>query len=100
ELQKLDLARGSAVVNGGVRFAYRKQTLANDETDQALGASLGQTAEGVSLGLPRRGAEMFIPDVWFQLLYKKFRFELEGAMVYGSLENRLSEGGPITEKDS
>jgi uncharacterized protein (TIGR04551 family) len=28
---------------------------------------------------------MFIPDLWFQLKYKKFRFEAEGAAVLGSI---------------
>ncbi|WP_437605371.1 TIGR04551 family protein [Sorangium sp. So ce834] len=92
ELQKLDLARGNMVVNGGVYFAYRKQTLANDENVDSehpdKSASLGATADTVASGYVHRGAEMVIPDVWFQLLYKKFRFELEAAMIYGSLDLR------------
>ncbi|WP_437995648.1 TIGR04551 family protein [Sorangium sp. So ce185] len=92
ELQKLELARGNAVMNGGVYFAYRKQTLANDNTGSSgaedKGASLGQTIDNVASGYVHRGAEMVIPDVWFQLLYKKFRFELEAAMIYGSLDLR------------
>ncbi|AUX34498.1 MULTISPECIES: TIGR04551 family protein [Sorangium] len=92
ELQKLDLARGNMVVNGGVYFAYRKQTLANDENVDSehpdRSAPLGATADTVASGYVHRGAEMVIPDVWFQLLYKKFRFELEAAMIYGSLDLR------------
>ncbi|WP_441292825.1 TIGR04551 family protein [Sorangium sp. KYC3313] len=92
ELQKLELARGNMVVNGGVYFAYRQQTLANDITagdnNANLSASLGQSADNVAAGYVHRGAEMIIPDVWFQLLYKKFRFELEAAMIYGSLDLR------------
>ncbi|WP_438014057.1 TIGR04551 family protein [Sorangium sp. So ce315] len=95
ELQKLELARGNMVVNGGVYFAYRQQTLANDNTADPAdgdlpGASLGQTADEVARGYVHRGAEMIIPDVWLQLLYKKFRFELEAAMIYGSLDTRGS----------
>ncbi|MGK3992516.1 TIGR04551 family protein [Sorangium sp. So ce1024] len=90
ELQKLELARGNMVVNGGVHFTYRQQTLANDNAagDNLPGASLGQTADEVARGYVHRGAEMIIPDVWLQLLYKKFRFELEAAMIYGSLDTR------------
>ncbi|WP_437521129.1 TIGR04551 family protein [Sorangium sp. So ce726] len=92
ELQKLELARGNMVMNGGVYFAYRQQTLANDltagDTNDDLSASLGQSADNVAAGYVHRGAEMIIPDVWFQLLYKKFRFELEAAMIYGSLDLR------------
>ncbi|WP_437284517.1 TIGR04551 family protein [Sorangium sp. So ce406] len=94
ELQKLELARGNMVLNGGVYFAYRQQTLANDNAGSdpsRPGASLGQTADNVAAGYVHRGAEMVIPDVWFQLLYKKFRFELEAAMIYGSLDVRGSD---------
>ncbi|WP_437618544.1 TIGR04551 family protein [Sorangium sp. So ce1151] len=89
ELQKLELARGNMVLNGGVYFAYRQQTLANDSSAaDPPGAPLGQTADDVATGYVHRGAEMITPDVWFQLLYKKFRFELEAAMIYGSLDVR------------
>jgi uncharacterized protein (TIGR04551 family) len=37
---------------------------------------------------------MFVPDVWFQLLYKKFRFELEAALIGGSIENTETIGQP------
>ncbi|WP_437806828.1 TIGR04551 family protein [Sorangium sp. So ce1078] len=91
ELQKLELARGNTVMNGGVYFAYRQQTLANDNTGNAgddSAAALGASADEVAGGYVHRGAEMIIPDVWFQFLYKKFRFELEAAMIYGSLDVR------------
>jgi uncharacterized protein (TIGR04551 family) len=91
ELQKLELARGNTVMNGGVHFVYRNQTLANDTDAASQDASLGQTPDNVSTGFVRRGAEMFVPDVWFQFLYKKFRFELEAAMIYGSLDNRSTD---------
>ena len=93
ELQKLELARGNVVMNGGVYFTYRNQSLANDEATPGTAASLGQASENVSQGLVRRGAEAFTPDIWFQFLYKKFRFELEAVMSYGSLENTESTGG-------
>src|SRR5690606_15497764 len=41
----------------------------------------------VSQGFVRRGAEAIIPDFWFQLMYEKFRFEAEAALIWGSLEN-------------
>jgi uncharacterized protein (TIGR04551 family) len=97
ELQKLELAQGNVVMNGGIHFAYRTQALANDagapaESDPDTHASLGQAPDNVRQGYVRREAEMFIPDVWFQLLYKKFRFELEAAMIWGSIENTLTAG--------
>ena len=30
---------------------------------------------------------MYVPDLWVQLLYKKFRFEAEGVLVAGSLDS-------------
>ncbi|EYF07013.1 TIGR04551 family protein [Chondromyces apiculatus] len=95
ELQKLELARGNMVLNGGVHFTYRNQTIANDISttpDAAAGASLGQTPAQLRDGWTRRGVEMFIPDLWFQFLYKKFRFEAEAAAVLGSMENTAVSG--------
>ena len=87
ELQKLELARGDLVLNGGIYAVYRNQVLANDETTPATAASLGQTSANISKGYVRRGAEAFIPDAWLQVLYEKFRFEAELAMIYGSIES-------------
>jgi len=94
ELQLLDLAKGLPVINGGLYFTYRNQELANDDTSSSNAASLGQTSTNVRLGYTRREAEFFMPDLWFQFLYKKFRFEAEAAMVYGSVENLGTAGRP------
>ena len=52
----------------------------------ALGArrdvQLGTNA-GSSSGYVRRGLKEYVPDLWLQLLYQKFRFEAEGVMVAG-----------------
>lgn len=93
ELQKRDLARGDVVLNGGLYFVFRNQFLANDTGATGTSASLGESAYNVSQGYVRRGATAYIPDLWFQFLYKKFRFELEAAMILGSLENTIREGG-------
>jgi len=97
ELQRLDLAKGLPVVNGGVYFAYRNQVIANDTTDPQTSATFGQTPNDIALGYSRRGAEFFTPDVWFQFLWKKFRFEAEAAMVYGSIQNLQTTGGTTVE---
>ncbi len=60
---------------------YRNQFLANDESgtsNAGSSASLGQSSANYTNGLVRRNAWMVIPDLWFQFLYKKFRFEAEG----------------------
>jgi uncharacterized protein (TIGR04551 family) len=92
ELQKADLARGELVLNGGVYFQYRDQLLAFE--NPPLGAStydLQQATTGRSY--VRRGLKLYTPDIWFQLLYKKFRFEIEGAMMAGSLNTTSALGG-------
>jgi uncharacterized protein (TIGR04551 family) len=93
ELQKLDLARGDVVLNGGLYFVFRNQVLANDSTTTGSSASIGESPYNVSKGYVRRGAEAYIPDLWFQFLYKKFRFELEATAILGSLENTIRTGG-------
>jgi uncharacterized protein (TIGR04551 family) len=86
ELQKLELAKGDFVVNGGAYFVFRNQVLANDETSTSSAASLNQSQGNVGQGFVRRGATAYIPDVWLQLLYKKFRFEGEAVAVLGSMD--------------
>jgi uncharacterized protein (TIGR04551 family) len=88
ELQKIDLAHGKVVINGGLYFVYRNQFLASD--DPTTGSNLyapQAPSQAINEGFVRRGAQAGIPDLWLQFLYKKFRFEAEGAMIYGSLEN-------------
>jgi uncharacterized protein (TIGR04551 family) len=97
ELQRLELAKGQLVVNGGMYFIYRNQVLGNDGTGQSSSASLGQSSSNVSSGYVRRNTQMYIPDLWLQVLYKKFRFEAEGAMIYGSFENTGVTGGTATD---
>lgn len=81
ELQKLELAQGDVVVNGGFYGVYRRQSL------DAPDASLNTPSNGIAPSFIRRQAEAFIPDLWFQFLYKKFRFEAEAALIAGSIEN-------------
>jgi uncharacterized protein (TIGR04551 family) len=89
ELAKLDLARGEVVVNGGVYFQYRDQLLAYENAPLG-GSELNQvTFRGA---YRRRGLKLYTPDLWFQLLYKKFRFEVEGSMIAGSLYSAQAEG--------
>ena len=87
ELAKLDLARGDVVVNGGAYFRYRDQLIASENVP------IGTPSGDVSTKIVRRGLKLYTPDVWFQLLYKKFRFEMEGVMVAGSLQSTEALGG-------
>jgi uncharacterized protein (TIGR04551 family) len=94
ELQKLELARGDVVLNGGMYFVMRDQLLANDAKAGAPGdPSLGRTEEQVQAGYVRRGAKAYIPDAWLQVLYRKFRFEAEAVMINGSMSTTSFDAG-------
>src|SRR6185369_1380244 len=56
----------------------------------AFTGKLGQSPDNYRQGLTHRNAQAYIPDLWIQFLYKKFRFEAEAAMIYGSIDNTLS----------
>lgn len=90
-LQRLELAQGDVVLNGGVYLTYRNQFLSNDVgsngTGSTTGQNLGAGSDAIQQGYVRRNFSAWIPDLWFQLLYKKFRFEAETVMVQGSMEN-------------
>ncbi len=77
---KLELARGDVVVNGGAYGLYRTQFLESF-------APLGANPREVSETLVRRGYETFVPDVWGELMWDKFRVGVEAALVYGGIEN-------------
>jgi uncharacterized protein (TIGR04551 family) len=89
ELTKLALAQGQLVLNGGAYVVHRRQILANDQFGGcgANANALGCSQETVGSGYVRRGATAWIPDLWIQLLYKKFRFELEAVTIRGTVEN-------------
>ena len=110
ELQRLELAKGQAVINGGVYFVIRNQVLANDQSGTGSNTATDnqpsitgqgttqQSSEAVSRGLTRRNAHAYIPDLWLQFLYRKFRFEAEAAAIVGSMDSLLPIGGGYTDK--
>ncbi len=94
ELTRLALAKGNVVINGGLQVMYRHQLLA-DDTNSTLPTFTGDCNSGAaaldctpgSLTFTRRGASSWTPDLWLQVLYKKFRFEAEAVTIQGSLDN-------------
>jgi len=98
ELTKLELSRGNLVFNTGLYVNYRTQTLANDQPGSgATGANVpgADPATLSNQGYARRGLNMWVPDLWLQLLYKKLRLEAEVASVLGSVESTtVTPNGP------
>jgi uncharacterized protein (TIGR04551 family) len=84
EMQRLALKRNDLVLNGGLYTVYRTQLL------DVLPGQTPYTGDYTSTNnksLEHRGVQAVIPDLWFQALYRKFRFEAELATIYGSIEN-------------
>ncbi|WP_394837885.1 TIGR04551 family protein [Pendulispora rubella] len=96
ELQRLQLSRNQVVINGGLYAVYRSQYLdlaGNNgvtETPWTFGSGANS---GTNNGLERRNAQIFIPDAWVQILFKKFRFEAEFASVWGNIERAPNAAG-------
>ncbi len=86
-LESQRLAKGGLVLNGGVYFVYRTQTLANDQPlpEDLGGVTPNANADALADAFARRDAEVYVPDLWLELKYKKFRFSAEWAAVLGSI---------------
>jgi uncharacterized protein (TIGR04551 family) len=94
ELTDLGLNRGDLILNGGMRLTWRKQVIANDRTGAQGDCTNGAATLGCTPGdfggsaYQRRDLNAWIPDLWLQVLYRRFRFEVEAVAILGSLENR------------
>jgi len=93
EEQRETLQRGDAVFNIGGRFVYRSQELSSGGTTNPFNLCVVCTedeAENRQIGEPnfvRRGADIFVPDLWMQFLFEDLRLELEAVMVFGTIQN-------------
>jgi uncharacterized protein (TIGR04551 family) len=91
EIQKLQLARGDLVLNGGLYALYRSQYLdvksgvipQTEQPDQSTGS--GTMSASTNNGLEPRRAWSITPDLWFQALWNKLRFEVEAVTVQGQI---------------
>ncbi|HTQ06880.1 MAG TPA: TIGR04551 family protein [Polyangiaceae bacterium] len=106
QLERQALTRGDVVLNGGLQLVYRHQTIANDRTatinstgsvnDDAGSCTTLASTEALRCPVAaaynpgsyvRRDATAWIPDLFVELKYKKFRFAAEFATVQGSIAN-------------
>jgi len=102
------LARGDTVIDAGVLLALRRQDL---DFVSSVVPSIGIT-DNVSSSVTapsamvKRGATIFMPDLWLKLQRGHFRFAIEGRLVTGAIDNvsdmprgddnrRLLQGGAV-----
>jgi uncharacterized protein (TIGR04551 family) len=87
ELQKLKLAHGNVVINGGLETTYRRQYIDVNSGYTPLTIESANTTADQDLGngLIRRDAYAFIPDAWLQALWGKLRIEGEFAAILGDI---------------
>ena len=95
EMTRLALARGEVVLNAGIQVQYRHQLLADDNNGVKDG-TCGSNAASLScapgdIQYQRRAASTWTPDLWLQLLYKKFRFEAEAVTIQGNMDNNSAD---------
>lgn len=81
--QRLRLAKGGLVVNGGLYAQLRKQQLDVKVGETPLTGVSDQP--GKQNGFEYRGAKAILPDLWLQLLWDKFRVEAEFATMQGEI---------------
>jgi uncharacterized protein (TIGR04551 family) len=98
QLQKLMLARGDIVVNGGLYLTYQFQRLANDVSGSAAtcrngAAAIDCQAGQVSSGYVRRGMEIWTPDLFGEVKYKKFHLAIEAVSHLGTYQSLTTAAG-------
>jgi uncharacterized protein (TIGR04551 family) len=81
QLQKLTLARGDIVLNGGLYTVFRSQYIDVTPTETPQTADFSPN----SLPLEPRQAWTLTPDLWVQLLWQKLRIEAEAATIQGQI---------------
>jgi uncharacterized protein (TIGR04551 family) len=88
EIQRLTLAHGDVVVNGGLYAKFRSQTLdVESYPDAQTPLTIDTSGQTPNNNLEDRQAWAFTPDLWLQTLWGKFRFEAEAAMIWGEIGN-------------
>jgi uncharacterized protein (TIGR04551 family) len=84
DLQRLQLARGDFVVNGGIYGQYRSQWL--DVASPNIPQTVDPNATNVTNnGQEARQAWVVTPDAWVQVLWQKLRIEAEFAGAIGQI---------------
>lgn len=86
EIRRMRVAGRETFVNYGLHFSYRTQRW---DAPTLHVPNIDLQGSDQPLFVPR-DAWAVIPDVWFRLLHKKWRLEVEGVFVAGAIRNRPS----------
>jgi uncharacterized protein (TIGR04551 family) len=97
EIQRLDLARGDVVVNGGVYALFRSQDLDVQTTNPyttppQTPQSLDVNPPILNNGLESRQAWSITPDLWLQMMWRKLRVEAEALTIQGAIGGAHTTG--------
>src|SRR5690606_21584564 len=106
QLERLALAKGKVVVNGGVYVTYQYQRLANDMAGptatcgngaDALDCEAGEAGDGIV----RRGFKMVTPDLYAEIKYKKFYAGIEVVTNQGKFDSlaTLTTDDPVNNDE-
>ncbi|HZU82344.1 MAG TPA: TIGR04551 family protein [Polyangiaceae bacterium] len=96
EVQRLRLAHGDIVVNGGLYAVFRSQYL------DVVAGQTSQTNDPTANndGLEARQAWALTPDLWLQLLWRKLRVEAEAATTQGQIAVISAGAGGIANTNA
>lgn len=107
QLERRILAHDGVVVNGGLYLTYSFQRIANDRSGPSSTCNNGASAldcqpgEGAS-GYVRRGMDIWTPDLYAEVKYKKFRIGTEVVTrqgTYQSISVLSSTAGPRSDSN-
>lgn len=91
EEQEDRMRRGDLVINGGLNFAFRNQVLSQERVGFDVADTETEVDPDSSSNFVLRDAWAVIPDLWFQLYFRGFHFEMELAIVGGQISNTRAE---------
>lgn len=104
QLERLALAKGKVVVNGGLYLTYEYQRLANDFSGNSATCSNGAAALDCQPGeaaqrTVRRGFKMVTPDLYGEIKYKKFYAGIEAVTNQGKFDSLAAGDTPDNDDE-
>ncbi|MBV9945895.1 MAG: TIGR04551 family protein, partial [Myxococcales bacterium] len=83
DTQRMKLARGDVVLNGGLYAVFRSQYIDVPQGQTPQTSDFSQSSSQPALE-PRQAWQL-VPDLWVQVLWRKLRVEAEAATIQGQI---------------